>query len=68
MKLCKSCGKTYPLSKEYYPIDKSKSNGFKSKCKWCHRGKSKDYYNRVLKKEKAIKKQTTPMEWTELNA
>jgi hypothetical protein len=65
-KKCNVCKKEYPLTKNYFPIDKSKSNGFKSPCKWCHRAKNKSYYNDVIKKKNSDKKQTTKLEWGEL--
>jgi len=65
-KKCPACGKIFPLTKDYYSVDKSKSNGFKSPCKWCHRLKSKEYYNKTAKKVYQKKKITTSMEWNEL--
>jgi hypothetical protein len=66
MKKCNVCKKEFPLTKEYFPIDKSKSSGFKSPCKWCHRKNSKTYYEHVVKPKNNVKKQTTTMEWDEL--
>ena len=66
IKKCPVCGKEFPLTNEYYPADKHKSNGFKSLCKWCHRKKNKKYYDTVIKKKNVIKKQTEVMEWEEL--
>lgn len=66
MKKCIVCKQEFPLTRDYYPIDKSKSSGFKSLCKWCHRNKSKTYYEHVIKPKNNIKKQTTKMEWMEL--
>jgi len=66
MKKCPDCKRDFPLTKDYYSIDKSKSNGFKSRCKWCHRTHNKNYYDKVVKKKNIVKKQTEPMEWAEL--
>jgi hypothetical protein len=65
-KKCSTCKTEYPLDEKYYPKDKSKSNGFKSDCKWCHRLKNKSYYNNIVKKKNSDKRQTTKLEWGEL--
>jgi len=66
MKKCPGCNKIFPLTKDFYSVDKSKSNGFKSSCKICHRLKSKAYYDKIARKVYNKKKVTTNMEWNEL--
>jgi hypothetical protein len=66
LKKCPGCHKMFPLTKEFFSVDKSKSSGFKSPCKWCHRKKSKAYYDKTARKVYQKKKVTTTMEWSEL--
>lgn len=63
LKKCPVCHKIFPLTKEFFSVDKSKSSGFKSPCKKCHRLKSKIYYDKIVKSKNNKKKITTHMEW-----
>lgn len=74
-KTCPSCGKTYPLTPQYFYRDRSKPTGFRICCKECMRYKKRDTIQKLRKELRQLEAKNRQLRmryaaaralWTEL--
>lgn len=70
LRQCYICKKSFPLTDDYWPKDKSKKSGYKSCCHICNRKLNKKYYHSIKKHKTVIQKSNvdspTKFDWAEL--
>jgi len=49
LKICNKCGNQYPLTKEFFHVNKRRCDGFTSQCKKCRTEKSLKHYKTIGK-------------------